>query len=1251
MVFFCGAGVSLSADMPNFGGLCEDVIASLGAPSSAQSRKLLESHHRTVADSAALPAFDQIFNLLQQEYARPEIDYWISRRLKPKRDRSLTAHETVLRLSKSAEGKHQIVTTNFDYLFERAMDKPVKRYVAPALPDLATGKKIDGLVYLHGRINGNMRRGDGAQGFVLTSSDFGKAYLAEGWATRFVRDLLDRYTVILLGYSANDPPVRYLLQGLHARTQGQRPSIYAFDGARTEEEVRRKWRDSGVEPLTYVKTDREHSVLWNTLEAWAVRADDPAGWRQAIVQRAQQGPKMLKPEERGQVVSILKTDTGASEFSSAVPPPPGEWLLVLDPVFRFANADSESVPRPEYGLDDDRARPANPRLVAEPQNDLLGLQDADSQGRSGTRIAGVPTYDADRLTQRLFHLARWIASVAHEPVVVWWARPYATLHPELLRQLELRLQQASSDFPTSARKAWRLLAERFRRSNRDDLRQLWYKTKQRIALEGWTLGVLRAFEQATQPFLDTRVPLGGVHAVPSEPTWFDNKLKHIVELEVKFPPYERIDQATIPDHAVTHVYRILRNHLEHAADLLGDLDPDQWWPTTTLHPEERRRNDLHVDEASSYLQWFRSILDRQVELDPDRVRHDCALWPREERFFFDKLRLYVWSIPGLVDASTVAKDLLALSDEAFWEHRHRRELLMLLRSRWVDLRKEARSGIEKRIVEGRPMVDGADESRFARIRSVTSATMLGWLQREGCPLTAATAARLPELRGADPNWNAEWDKHAARSNDAYGGWYKTDTDSSAIDELPLGEIIPAAAENTGDDSDRLIEHRPFDGLVADRPARAVAALTHASRRGEWPTVFWRSAILKWPENCSPRLRRLFAERLARLPKEHIFELRFELFRWAENNLRLVAQSDLDRALQLLDALLVKLLANSVEATRSSLGSMSVVGGVRREESRRTLDHAINSPIGDATQLLLLIVKDLSLNQEEGIPESIRIRLERLSTSPGEGCDHAACIVAKDIGYLFYIDPVWTSATVVPWLNVEHPLAEPAWNGFLHNSQPPVQELFSQIRSDFSSVAGKLPGWSWIDSSSDIWHRMLVQACRWHRPSRRFISFEEARALLQVTTESGRVHCLGILRLILREDDKHWRGFVKPFLEQAWPRELRFQTESTSNALAEVAESAKDHFPEVVDTVVPVLTRVSKPSAVMYTFESNEENDEQSLATRFPRHTLKLFHAFVPDSPQYVPFDLHKVLEMIGDADPALRQDQRWRRLRRIAIGG
>ena len=40
---------------------------------------------------------------------------------------------------------------------------------------------------------------------------------------------------------------------------------------------------------------------------------------------------------------------------------------------------------------------------------------------------------------------------------------------------------------------------------------------------------------------------------------------------------------------------------------------------------------------------------------------------RRERFFFDKLRLYVWSFPNVVNADIVANSLVTMSDEAFWE--------------------------------------------------------------------------------------------------------------------------------------------------------------------------------------------------------------------------------------------------------------------------------------------------------------------------------------------------------------------------------------------------------------------------------------------------------------------------------------------------------------------------------------------------------------------------------------------------------
>ena len=240
VVFLCGAGVSRPACMPDFLELTRYVVEELGTPKDAPSRIMLSRWDDESIPADARPSLDQIFNLLQQEYAAGEIDYLIAKRLRTKPRTNITAHETILRLSKSIDGKPQIITTNFDLLFEKAAGRRLPTYVPPALPDLASEATFNGIVYLHGRINSRIRRGGGRQGFVVSSSDFGRAYLAEAWATRFIRDLLDQYTVVLLGYSANDPPVRYLLQGLHTRRHG-----IASRSSHSTEGLRKKSNNGG----------------------------------------------------------------------------------------------------------------------------------------------------------------------------------------------------------------------------------------------------------------------------------------------------------------------------------------------------------------------------------------------------------------------------------------------------------------------------------------------------------------------------------------------------------------------------------------------------------------------------------------------------------------------------------------------------------------------------------------------------------------------------------------------------------------------------------------------------------------------------------------------------------------------------------------------------------------------------------------------------------------------------------------------
>ncbi|SMB24866.1 hypothetical protein SPRA44_130024 [Serratia proteamaculans] len=70
-----------------------------------------------------------------------------------------------------------------------------------------------GLVFLHGLIP-DKPDDTALNRLVVTSGDFGLAYLTERWAARFVSELFRNYVVCFVGYSINDPVLRYMMDAL-----------------------------------------------------------------------------------------------------------------------------------------------------------------------------------------------------------------------------------------------------------------------------------------------------------------------------------------------------------------------------------------------------------------------------------------------------------------------------------------------------------------------------------------------------------------------------------------------------------------------------------------------------------------------------------------------------------------------------------------------------------------------------------------------------------------------------------------------------------------------------------------------------------------------------------------------------------------------------------------------------------------------------------------------------------------------------
>ena len=291
--------------------------------------------------------------------------------------------------------------------------------------------------------------------------------------------------------------------------------------------------------------------------------------------------------------------------------------------------------------------------------------------------------------------------------------------------------------------------------------------------------------------------------------------------------------------------------------------------------------------------------------------------------------------------------------------------------------------------------------------------------------------------------------------------------------------------------------------------------------------FWRTALQEWPDEAPLRLVWLFGARLARLPSAHVFNLRFELFRWLQEHLSKLAMGQRARALSILDVLLDKLFESGEHATESGIGDVSVAGD-SLGWSRRTMVHAINGVVGLAAQLLLGLLKSTSPEEGSGISPDIKSRFERLINAPGEGADHAVCLVSHHVEWLHYLDPKWAHTTIVPWFDPKHRKSEPAWNGFSYRSKLPIPGPFSLIRTYFLEVFSHAHSWKWNDEGFKNLHKFLVCGCLWYQYDTVYVTFNEARRALQQTNDRGRVHSIHYLTELIRRKHADWESFGKPF---------------------------------------------------------------------------------------------------------------------------
>ena len=994
LVVFAGAGVSMGepARLPGFESLARTIARGTG-----ESRKENEPVDRFLGRLKHKGT--KVHELAAKALSREDLA-------------PTTLHRDLLRLYSDAS-RLRIVTTNFDLLFEQAaadlFDTAPDALRAPALP---LGHDFNGIVHVHGAVSQ-------PQDTVLTDADFGRAYLTEGWARRFLTGLFREFTVLFVGYGHNDTVMNYLARALPGTRERGR---FVLIG---EEQLDpQQWQMLGVEPIPYRQSGKHDHVA---LQEGVARLADLAGRR------------------------ILDWRREISELAKKLPPIGGEEIDVIDEALKdpvktrfFAKA---AVLPDWIGWLDDRHK-----LDALFGDCPVGERDAD--------------------------LAEWLAKrFAHDHADVLFlliARHDMRLHPCFWWKLGREIGDSEQDLQNKtvlSRWISMLLATAPRHTGvqKDEERRfvlLWLG--QRCATHGMVNDLLRVFDAMA----DSRLSLKRAFAWPDPdrrgPRWsIDAETVSIGDLHALNGLWDEL-KPNLNQVAEPLLGRLVKRLEERYVTLRAwQQASPQWEPVNShrlaIEPNKQHRlrepDDVIIDAARDCLEWLAAN-------DADAAARWCDQLAGADAPLLR--RLAVHGLYARADLSPDAKiDWLQASVDIH-DVTARYEIFRVAQQAYP----ESSTGRRKKFVDAVLAYRGPNEEDPDRdgYASYCHFNWLYWLHTSS-PDCDLVKQKLDELRARYPEFKP---KQGADFSQHFSSPTKPLRQSLwTADDL----LARSAAEWVPE----LLTLRQKDDNGPDDPIGLLAAIQDAAKRnfewgidmadaladaGAWDTDFWRVLLRAWPEmELDETRRRRVLERMTttELYSKHARDI-------AEALRALVRGRNAPHVKNLLP------LANSVAAAlwrhldrqeRADESDDRLPLDLERHiPGRRNWLRMADSHTAGVLADYWLRALSAWRQQQDPAPDALtgdyRIALSEIVQDRTLAGTLGRSILASQLPFLAAVDETWTRENLVPSFGMEQGVDEfqAAWDGFLWRGSldPTVAELMAEpIRKAVRQIRGELAG--------------------------------------------------------------------------------------------------------------------------------------------------------------------------------------------------
>ena len=1229
VVFFCGAGISYPAGLPGFKGLVDKLYDRLAPVPDAEQEAAKEAGQ-----------FDTAIALLEGKHigGREQVRETLHKLLSPKTtDPKATAtHEALLRLSENREGQRRLITTNFDRLFQKVIRRDrlrVAKFQAPLLPVPKT--RWNGLVYLHGLL-ASKPDPDNLNTLVVSSGDFGLAYLTERWAARFVTELFRNFTVCFVGYSIDDPVLRYMMDAFAADHRlGEAPQkAFAFGDHSEDDQVSQtnKWKAKNVTPIMYLKDDG-HTNLHRTLQAWAnTYGDGVSGKEQIVARGAIARPVESTREDNfvGRMLWALSDRSGlpAKRFAEMNPVPSLEWLGPLTEDHLGPDRLTGFGLEPETAVGKDFRFSLTRRPAPYTLSPWMALVDAGWRWGHWDDVMG--------------HLAHWLTRHLNDPaLVLWLVEGGGQLHERLADKITKRIEYLAKlrsegktkelqDIEASAPDAipsplmqtlWRLLLTG--RVQWRGLNRTLFDWGKRFSRDGLTTTLRLELREILTPRVALSKPFPRVF-------WDDEerepeRMRDIVEWEIVLATryvhsaLEQLDEDERWRRALPELLQDFSGLLRDVLDLMrefGEADDkvDRSYirqPSITEHPQNKGFQDW-----TALIDLTRDAWQATAAQSPDRAQLAAEGWWHIPYPLFRRLAFFAATqrevIPWRMGLSWL------LEDEGWWlwSVETTREAIRLLVALCPVLDEAERLELEAAVLNGPPRelyATNIDHDLWTQRRDREIWLRLARMGETSGGLSPAGEERLTEFSEKYPDWKVAEDERDELRRQTVDVRELRRNVISPREPAAVVEWLREYHTREFWEEDDWQEH-----CREDLPGTAQALKTLAGQ-GVWPSARWSTALYAWSEKdlVGPAWQEI-APVLVNAPTELVKEVEHSLGWWLRE------------------------IAEVFEGRETTFFSLCLrVLRVDREPEDETddvVDRAINHPVGHVTDALVRWWYRRKLEDDQGLPDELNTIFTELCDVRFRAYRHARVRLASRIIPLFRVDREWTTRHLLPlfdWTNTELE-ARAAWEGTL-GSPLLYLPLMEVLKSDFLETSNHYAA---LGRHGRQYTGLLVHASL--DPRDIFNREELARATQALPQEGLEAVATALAGAIDGAGDQradYWKYRVAPYLTNVFPNVHEKTSPAIAESLGQVCIAAGGAFPAAFRQLRAWLQPVEYPDYLVHCLH------EAGLCERFPEQALEFLHLAVEDAPQFPPSDLNECLRAIRSAKPRLESDHRFRRLR------